>query len=72
MIVPEGVKVYGPGKQVFKAGQEIPHHLKKVKGVEEAVQKAGDKYAGKKQIKKDDPIGSEKPKENLFDKKGEK
>jgi hypothetical protein len=53
MKVPEGVKVYGLGRQRFKAGQELPVHMMKIKGIEKSIEKAGNKYAeGKKQDSK--------------------
>lgn len=45
MKVPEGVKIYGSGRQVFKPGTELPVHMKYA---EKTAQKAGDKYAKRK------------------------
>jgi hypothetical protein len=64
MIVPDGVKVYGPGRIRAKAGQELPQALKTQK-VEAAIKKAGEKSSAPVEVVE------KKEKASIFDKKKE-
>jgi len=53
-MIPKGVKIYGSGRIKAKAGQEIPVVLKSVKGIDDRIKKAGEKFQSKSGKKADE------------------
>lgn len=63
-MIPEGIKVYGPGKQKFKPGDKIPKHLgDKLPGRIEA---AGKKFQDRKPKEKAKDVKAKQPASNHF------